>query len=77
MYVCVPCVCPMPLETTEGSRFPAIRVMDSRCEQLCGYWEPNPGPLEEQPVPLATKIPFLSLNGIFFLGGLFCFKDKI
>lgn len=35
----------------EGVRSPGTRVIDS-CEQPCGSWEMNMGPLQEQPVIL-------------------------
>lgn len=27
------------------------------CEPTYGYWEPNPGPLQEQPMLLTTEAP--------------------
>ena len=30
------------------------------CEPLCGYWEPNLDPLQEQPVFLTTELPSLA-----------------
>lgn len=40
-------------------------VTDS-CELPCGYWELNPSPLEEQPVPLTTEPSFQPLNFYFY-----------
>lgn len=42
-------------ETEEGIRFPGTGVTEG-FEPLCGYWELNPGPLQEQPV-LSTAEP--------------------
>ena len=53
----------------EGARSPATGVTDS-CELPCGYWELNPGPLEEQPVLLTTEPSpqpeYTILNAEFF-----------
>jgi hypothetical protein len=38
----------------EGVIFPGTGVIDS-CEQPCGCWDLNLGPLEEQPVLLTAK----------------------
>lgn len=45
------CVCAQPscLESGEGVGSPGTGVTDS-CELACGYWELNPGALEEQSV---------------------------
>ena len=37
----------MPLEPEEGIRSPGTGVTDT-CEPLCGCWEPNPAPPQEQ-----------------------------
>jgi hypothetical protein len=42
----------------EGVRSPETGVIDS-CELPCGYWELNPGPLEEQVVLLTDKTSLL------------------
>ena len=39
----------------ESVRFPGMGVTDS-CELPCRCWELNPGPLEEQPMLLATEL---------------------
>jgi hypothetical protein len=38
----------------EGVRSPKARITDG-CELLCGYWELNSGPLEEQSVLLTAE----------------------
>ena len=38
----------------EGAECPGTEVTDSG-ELPCGYWESNPGPLEEQTVLLTTE----------------------
>jgi hypothetical protein len=38
----------------EDVRYPRTEVTD-RCKLPCGCWEPNPGPLEEQPVLLTGE----------------------
>ena len=54
MYVCIQCMCLMPKESRTGYRFPGTGVTDDS-ELPCGCWELNLGPLEEQPVRLATE----------------------
>ena len=44
----------------EGTGFPRTGVTNG-CEPPRGYWESNPGPLEEQPVLLTTE-PSLYLS---------------
>lgn len=34
--------------------------LQTPCHQLCGYWQPNPGPLPEQYVLLAAKLSLQS-----------------
>lgn len=51
MPACVCTMCP------ESARAPATGAVDG-CELPCGFWESNPGPLEEQPT-LLTAEPFL------------------
>jgi hypothetical protein len=45
-------------------------VVTSSCEPLCGFWESNSGPLEDQPVLICAE-PFLQsldlLNTIVFV----------
>jgi hypothetical protein len=53
MYVCV-----------KGARLPRTAVT-GRCEQPCGCWELNPGPLEKHPVLLITE-PSLHPSDITF-----------
>jgi hypothetical protein len=66
MYVCVcyvPCVCLLLKEKMYvGS--PGTRVLDS-WEPPCGCWEPNLGPLKEQPV-FFTMEPSLHLRAYTF-----------
>ena len=46
MYVCVPYACQMSREAEEDIRSPGTGITDG-CKLLCGYWEVNPGPLEQ------------------------------
>lgn len=46
-------MCLVPVEARERARSVASGVIDI-CEPLCGYWELDPGPVEEKPVFLAT-----------------------
>ena len=52
-----------PQRADEGIRSPGTRVID--CKPPCGFWDSNPGSLEEQPVLLAAKpVPNLTfING--------------
>jgi hypothetical protein len=50
----------------EGVRSPGREVTDS-CELTCGYWELNPGPLEEQPVLLTADISPVHLFVYLFI----------
>ena len=52
-------MCISVLPACVSVRFPGTRITDS-CELLCGCWELNLGPLEEQPV-LLTAEPSLSV----------------
>lgn len=54
MRVFPPCVPGIPRMPEEDIRCSGTGVADD-CELLCGCWESNPGPLEEQPVVLATE----------------------
>ena len=45
------CLC----RSEEGIGFPGTGVADG-CEPLCGCWESNLGPLEEQQVLLTTEL---------------------
>jgi hypothetical protein len=47
VHWCFACMC-----VCEGVRSPGIGAIDSCCELPCGYWELNPGPLEEQPITI-------------------------
>ena len=49
-------VCAVPVEARRGCHIPGTGVTDS-CELLCGCWELNLGPLEEQRV-LLTRVIF-------------------
>jgi hypothetical protein len=50
-------------QRSEGTACLGVGVIDG-CEQPCGEWEPNPGPLNEQQVLLTTE-PFLQLLWAF------------
>ena len=56
-HACVPRVWLVFTEASEGVRFPGAAVTDG-CEQTCGCWESNLGPLEGQP-ELLTAVPSL------------------
>ena len=43
-----------PQRPVEGIGSPGTGVIDG-CEPLCGFWELNPDPLQEQLVPLTTE----------------------
>lgn len=45
----------------EGVRSPGIDVIVI-CELSCGYWESNPGPVEEQSLPLTAVASLFSQN---------------
>jgi hypothetical protein len=49
----------LPASMSDGT--PGPGVTDS-CELLCGLWELNPGPLEEQPVVLTAEPSLQSLK---------------
>jgi hypothetical protein len=55
IYVCAPYV-PGVQEDQKIFQIPESRVTDA-CESLCGCWELNPGPLQEQPVLLTSESP--------------------
>lgn len=38
----------------EGVELPGAGVKDN-CEPQCGFWEPNPGPIQKQQVFLTTE----------------------
>lgn len=63
MHVCVPHVCPAPVEDRGGSWMPRTGVKDDR-ELLCGCLEPNSGPPQEQEVLLTVEpsVQLLDLN---------------
>lgn len=58
MYVCVPYMC-LVVEVSRGHLLPWHWVADG-CEPPYGHWQPNLGPLQEQPVLLTAE---LSLSG--------------
>lgn len=49
-------MCLLSLEAIRRIGSPKIGVTDS-CEPLCGCWELNPNPLQEQLVLLTTETP--------------------
>lgn len=55
LYVCLSITCMLYLwRPEEGKRYLGIGVTDC-CEWLYGCWEPNPGPLGDQPELLITE----------------------
>jgi hypothetical protein len=77
MYVCVSHVCLLPVEARRGQGigFPGTGIIDVY-EPLCGYWELNPGLLQEHRLLLAgPSFQCPPFSGIFFYLGL-CFKDQ-
>ena len=50
-YVFVYCVCLVPIEARRGHQISWNWSYRWLYVSQCEYWEPNPGPLEEQPVP--------------------------
>jgi hypothetical protein len=54
MYVCVPQTYKYPQNPEESVRSSRTDVANS-CEPAYGFWELNPGCLEEQPVLLTTE----------------------
>ena len=57
MYICAPFVYIVPLEVRRGHWIP----WNKWTELLCGCWELNPCPLQEQPVLLTTEPPLYPL----------------
>lgn len=53
MYVCVSCICLVPVGVRKGVIFLGTGVMKN-CKLPCGAWESNPGPLNQQPLLLAN-----------------------
>jgi hypothetical protein len=47
----------VPVEDRRGIRSPGSGVTGG-CDQLCGCWELNPDPLEEQPASAETSLQF-------------------
>lgn len=56
-HLCVHHTCVVPREVREGLRY--LGVTDGY-EMLCGCWESNSHPLEEQSVPITTEPSSLS-----------------
>lgn len=52
--VCVPHMCPVPIKVRRRQQTPGIRVTDDY-KSLCGCWDSNLVPLEEQSVFLITE----------------------
>lgn len=53
MYICVLCVCLLPVKRSEeGTGFPETGVC---CLPPCEYWELNTGSLQEQKVLLTAE----------------------
>lgn len=44
-----------PQKPEEGSK-PLETVATEGCKLSCGCWDPNPGPLKEQPLLLTTEL---------------------
>lgn len=76
MYVCPPCVCPVPEEAREGVGASRSIVTDG-CKLPLECWnQTNPSPLEEQPVLLTTE-PFHQPLWNAFCGGYLGFSAKV
>lgn len=73
IYVCAPHVCLMPIVITAGPRYPG-----TDCEPLCGYWEPNLGPMLEQQVLLWNHLssPLFVLKGLTTESELFSVESS-
>lgn len=54
LYVCTLCIYLVPLKARKCVGTPRPRVTDVY-ELPCGCWEPNPGPLQDQPVLLTAE----------------------
>ena len=69
MFAYIPYACLAPMEVGRGHQNSGTRAMDG-CEPPCGYREPNPGPLQEKEVCLATEQalqtpgPFLTTKAV-------------
>lgn len=59
MYVRAPYACLVPEKARRKTQVPQTGVKDS-CELVCGCWQSNQSPLEEQPMFLTTE-PSLQL----------------
>lgn len=57
VFLCITYVPGAPRRPEEDIRCPGTGVKDG-CEQLCGCWGSNLGPLEEKPMVLTTKPSF-------------------
>lgn len=68
VYSCVPSACLVSPESEGGVRAPGTGVIDS-WEPPCGFWELNPGPLQEQRVLLLATEPVLQPLGVLFNHG--------
>lgn len=66
MYRCTPLVCLAPLEAKRGIGSLESRITDF-CELLCGCWELNQGPREEQLVLLIQGHLCLQPHEVEFL----------
>lgn len=72
IYVCIPCVPGAQGDLKKASNPLALDLQDG-CESLCGYWEFNPDPLQEQqkdlnhlvisPVSL-RQVSFVTFHGL-------------
>jgi hypothetical protein len=65
MYVYVPCLFLITQRPEEGIRAPRLRATDGYALP-CGYWELNPGPLQEQQMLLNAE-PFLQPQGLVLI----------
>lgn len=55
MCVCALRMCLVPSGSEEDIESPGTKITVT-CALQCGCWELNPGPLEEQPVLITTKL---------------------
>ena len=55
VYEWFACMCTTCVPSTHGAGSLGARAVDG-CESSCEIWEPNSGPLQEQPVLLTSNL---------------------